>query len=60
MDEDDDETEAKEVLRVQMPVGEARALAKRAREVMGAGRPVCLICGQSIDADGLTCTFPEP
>ena len=64
VDEDDDglledPDDAEEVLRVKMPVGTARAFAKRTREVVGAGRPICVICGQPIDADGHTCTFPE-
>ncbi|MBP3044816.1 DUF3090 family protein [Arthrobacter jiangjiafuii] len=58
-DEDDETDDAEEVLRVKMPVGTARAFAKRTREVVGAGRPICVICGQPIDADGHTCTFPE-
>ena len=58
-DEDDESDDAEEVLRVKMPVGTARAFAKRTREVVGAGRPICVICGQPIDADGHTCTFPE-
>ena len=57
--EDDDDADPTEVLRVSMPVGTARAFAKRTREVVGAGRPICVICGQPIDADGHTCTFPE-
>jgi uncharacterized repeat protein (TIGR03847 family) len=56
---DDDDADASEVLRVRMPVGTARAFAKRAREVVGAGRPICSLCGHPIDADGHTCTFPE-
>ncbi|KAD3455963.1 DUF3090 family protein [Arthrobacter yangruifuii] len=60
LEDDDDETgDAEEVLRVRMPVGTARAFAKRTREVVGAGRPICVICGQPIDPDGHTCTFPE-
>ncbi|MDM7991522.1 DUF3090 family protein [Arthrobacter sp. zg-Y877] len=60
LEDDDDETDdATEVLRVSMPVGTARAFAKRTREVVGAGRPICVICGQPIDADGHTCEFPE-
>ncbi|MCC9146833.1 MULTISPECIES: DUF3090 family protein [unclassified Arthrobacter] len=60
LEDDDDETDdASEVLRVSMPVGTARAFAKRTREVVGAGRPICVICGQPIDADGHTCEFPE-
>ena len=57
--EEDDDAEPAEVPRVRMPVGTARAFAKRTREVVGAGRPICVICGQPIDADGHTCTFPE-
>jgi uncharacterized repeat protein (TIGR03847 family) len=56
---DDDDADAPEVLRVRMPVGTARAFAKRTREVVGAGRPICPLCGYPIDADGHTCTFPE-
>ena len=56
---DDDDDDASEVLRVRMPVGTARAFAKRTREVVGAGRPICVLCGQPIDADGHTCALPE-
>ncbi len=56
---DDDDADASEVLRVRMPVGTARAFAKRAREVVGAGRPICPLCGYPMDADGHTCTLPE-
>lgn len=49
-----------EMLLVRMPVGTARAFAKRTREVVGAGRPICVICGQPMDPDGHTCTLPEP
>ncbi|MFJ6003125.1 DUF3090 domain-containing protein [Arthrobacter sp. NPDC092385] len=54
-----DDDDASELLRVRMPVGTARAFAKRTREIVGAGRPICVICGQPIDADGHTCTLPE-
>ncbi|MFF1883619.1 DUF3090 domain-containing protein [Pseudarthrobacter sp. NPDC058196] len=56
LDEDSDESE---MLVVRMPVGTARAFAKRTREIVGAGRPACPICGYPIDADGHTCTLPE-
>ena len=56
--EDPDDADASEVLRVRMPVGTARAFAKRTREVVGAGRPICVICGEPIDADGHTCALP--
>jgi uncharacterized repeat protein (TIGR03847 family) len=48
-----------EMLRVRMPVGTARAFAKRTREIVGAGRPMCALCGYPVDADGHTCTLPE-
>jgi len=48
-----------EMLRVRMPVGTARAFARRAREVVGAGRPACPVCGYPVDPAGHTCTPPE-
>lgn len=48
-----------EMLLVRMPVGTARAFAKRTREIVGAGRPTCPVCGNPMDADGHICTFPE-
>ena len=63
-DADDDEsldgdgTGDHEMLLVRMPVGTARAFAKRTREIVGAGRPACPLCGYPIDADGHTCTLP--
>ncbi|WP_247827762.1 DUF3090 domain-containing protein [Arthrobacter antioxidans] len=56
---DDDEADASEMLLVRMPVGTARAFTKRTREIVGAGRPICVICGQPIDADGHICAIPE-
>lgn len=47
-----------EMLLVRMPVGTARAFAKRTREVVGAGRPLCPLCGNPIEADGHVCTLP--
>ncbi|MEO5321304.1 DUF3090 domain-containing protein [Arthrobacter sp. CC3] len=55
----DDGADEPEMLLVRMPVGTARAFAKRTREIVGAGRPACPLCGYPIDADGHTCTFPE-
>jgi uncharacterized repeat protein (TIGR03847 family) len=51
-----DETE---MLLVRIPVGAARAFADRTREVVGAGRPICSVCGYPIDPDGHIHTFPE-
>ena len=63
-DTDDDDIDAltvdpAEMLVVRMPVGTARAFAKRTREVVGAGRPMCPFCGNPIDADGHVCTLPS-
>ncbi|MGA7203047.1 MAG: DUF3090 domain-containing protein [Specibacter sp.] len=67
---DDDDSDAEshegegatepEMLRVRIPVGTARAFAKRTREIVGAGRPMCPLCGYPVDADGHICTLPEP
>lgn len=60
-DEDEpleDSGEVPEMLLVRMPVGTARAFAKRTREVVGAGRPACPLCGYPVDPDGHTCTLP--
>ncbi|WP_090821090.1 MULTISPECIES: DUF3090 domain-containing protein [unclassified Arthrobacter] len=52
-------TDESEMMLVRMPVGTARAFAKRTREVVGAGRPACPLCGYPMDADGHECTLPE-
>jgi uncharacterized repeat protein (TIGR03847 family) len=56
---DEDGANEPEMLLVRMPVGTARAFAKRTREIVGAGRPACPLCGYPIDADGHICTLPE-
>ncbi|WP_449373709.1 DUF3090 domain-containing protein [Arthrobacter psychrolactophilus] len=56
---DEDDANETEMLVVRIPVGTARAFAKRTREIVGAGRPACPLCGYPIDADGHTCTIPE-
>lgn len=59
-DESDEALEAEsETVRVRMPVGAARAFTRRTREVVGAGRPLCMVCGQPVDPDGHICTIPE-
>ncbi|MDQ0633728.1 putative repeat protein (TIGR03847 family) [Arthrobacter pascens] len=55
----EDGAELPEMLLVRMPVGTARAFAKRTREVVGAGRPACPLCGYPLDPDGHVCTLPE-
>ena len=56
---DEDSADEPEMLLVRMPVGTARAFAKRTREIVGAGRPTCPLCGYPIDADGHICALPE-
>lgn len=56
---DEDSAQETEMLLVRIPVGTARAFAKRTLEVVGAGRPACPLCGYPMDADGHTCTLPE-
>ena len=47
------------MLLVRIPVGTARAFAKRTLEVVGAGRPICSFCGTPIDPDGHVHTLPD-
>jgi len=56
---DQDDAEVPEMVLVKMPVGTARAFTKRTREVVGAGRPLCPLCGYPMDADGHICSPPE-
>lgn len=48
---DPTEIDPEEVLLVRIPVGSARAFAKRTREVVAAGRPLCSLCGQPMNDD---------
>lgn len=52
------EIEPPEMVLVRMPVGTARAFAKRALEVVGAGRPLCPFCAEPMDPDDHTCVVP--
>lgn len=52
------EVEPPEMLLVRIPVGTARAFAKRALEVVGAGRPLCPFCAEPMDPDDHTCVLP--
>ncbi|GAA1338910.1 DUF3090 domain-containing protein [Arthrobacter roseus] len=56
---DEEDVDVPEMLLVRMPVGTARAFAKRTREIVGAGRRACSLCGYPVDADGHICTLPE-
>ncbi|HTN54854.1 MAG TPA: DUF3090 domain-containing protein [Microbacterium sp.] len=53
-----DAMEPVEMLRVRIPVGTARAFAKRTLEIVGAGRPSCPLCGTPMDAGGHQCPLP--
>jgi uncharacterized repeat protein (TIGR03847 family) len=53
------EIEPEEVLVVRIPVGTARAFAKRTREVVGAGRPICPLCSVPMDSDDHICELPD-
>jgi uncharacterized repeat protein (TIGR03847 family) len=57
-EEREPETEPEELLQVRIPVGTARAFAKRTLEIVGAGRTICLFCGQPMDPDGHVCAGP--
>jgi uncharacterized repeat protein (TIGR03847 family) len=52
------EAEPAEMLQVRIPVGTARAFAKRTLEIVGAGRPICPLCGTPMDAGGHVCPLP--
>ncbi|QHC57627.1 DUF3090 domain-containing protein [Rathayibacter sp. VKM Ac-2760] len=54
-DTDDEPVVPEEMLQVRIPVGTARAFAKRTLEVVGAGRPLCPRCGEPMDPDGHDC-----
>ncbi|RJN32149.1 DUF3090 domain-containing protein [Nesterenkonia natronophila] len=56
---DSDSGHETEMLLVRMPVGTARAFAKRTHEIVSAGRPACPLCGYPVDADGHICATPE-
>lgn len=56
---DMEELEPEEVLVIRIPVGTARAFAKRTREVVGAGRPLCPLCSLPMDSDDHICELPE-
>jgi uncharacterized repeat protein (TIGR03847 family) len=43
---------------VRIPVGTARAFARRTLEIVGAGRAICPFCGEPMDPDGHVCAGP--
>jgi uncharacterized repeat protein (TIGR03847 family) len=57
-DDEQDPAGPSALLRVRIPVGAARAFAKRTLEIVRAGRPLCPLCGAPIDAGGHVCVVP--
>lgn len=53
------EVEPDVMLIVKIPVGSARAFAKRTRDIIAAGRPVCSLCGLPMDSDEHVCELPD-
>ncbi len=53
------ELDPEEVLLVRIPVGSARAFAKRTREVVASGRPTCSLCGEPMDGADHVCDLPD-
>lgn len=58
-DETEIEVEPDEVMSIRLPVGSSRAFAKRTREIVGAGRPLCELCRMPIDDEDHVCTLPD-
>lgn len=57
-EEEELDDEPEELLVVRVPVGAARAFAKRARDVVASGRPPCPLCGGPVDPGGHVCPGP--
>jgi len=53
--DEDNEDDERHLLRVRLTVGEARAFALGAMEVVAAGRPPCPLCGEPLDPQGHVC-----
>ncbi len=53
------ESYPQDVLTIRLPVGSARAFAKRTHEIVGAGRPLCILCRMPMDDDEHVCTLPD-
>lgn len=51
----EDTEEGPDALRVVIPPTQAKAFVERARQVVGAGRPPCPLCGAPLDAAGHIC-----
>ncbi|MFD1717326.1 DUF3090 domain-containing protein [Georgenia deserti] len=58
-DADPETAEPEEVVVVRVPVGAARAFARRTHQVVAAGRPLCPLCGTPMDPGNHVCPRPE-
>ncbi|ROS30569.1 DUF3090 domain-containing protein [Cellulomonas sp. PhB150] len=58
-DDEPDDAEPTELLRIRMPVGTARAFVARTRAVVRSGRPACPLCGAPVDDDQHVCAAPD-
>jgi len=55
-DADDDDDQELDVVRVRLDPKRALAFARRAEDVVAAGRPPCPFCGQPLNPEGHICT----
>jgi uncharacterized repeat protein (TIGR03847 family) len=53
--EQSEEPDAEPTFTCQLGRGQSRALAQQAEKAVSAGRPVCVLCGSPIDAEGHKC-----
>ncbi|HEX5012830.1 MAG TPA: DUF3090 family protein [Candidatus Limnocylindrales bacterium] len=54
-DEEEDDLEGPDVLRVRVSAATARSFVERAARVVASGRPPCPMCGQPLDPQGHIC-----
>lgn len=54
-DEDEDDADGPDLLRVRVTAAAARAFVERAVRVLASGRPPCPLCGQPLDPQGHLC-----
>ena len=54
-DDDDEDEDGPDLLRVRLSADAARAFVARATRIVGAGRPPCPLCGAPLDPQGHIC-----
>jgi len=55
-DDDEDEVDESDLVRVRLDATKALVFAQRALEIVAAGRPPCPFCGQPLNPEGHICT----